>query len=67
MQVNMDNMLTKYLTDSRVVMQFEIKEKDIDDVIAIIDEPPLSDKFLIWQDEDSMILYYAKGKEVDVW
>ena len=46
---------------------FEAKQANLNDVIAVIDESPLTDKYSIVQSEDSVSIFIATLKEVDIW
>lgn len=60
-------MLGEQLTHSGDCLTFEVRPQELNDAIAVIDKPPLSDKYYIVQSAESVSLFTATLKEVSVW
>lgn len=67
-RADLEKMLEEQLVDPSDTYEFQVTRASmLNDVIAVIDEPPLSDKYLIVQSSETMSIFIAKTKEVNVW
>lgn len=61
---SLDNILSEQLSDDIKLHVFEINKKYIDSAIAVIDKPPLSNKYIIVQIDET--LFEARLKDITI-
>lgn len=67
-RASLEQMLSEQLTGSDDVLEFEVtKQNMLNDIIAVIDEAPLVDKYVIMQSPDTITIFTAREKEIEGW